>query len=252
MARVPHLRIALVATLLLGMLGGPGASSALTLAAQPATPATRDGAPTATPPSTEAAPAADAPEKGDVRNISLWLDGMARRSHIPRETLWTLVMLINAAILFYALYVVLYRMKGFSLPGMMRDRSAGIAQGMAEADAAYTSAAARLRDLESRLAGLDAEIARLREQAGTEAEQEYQRLAAESRAEVEKVARLGQHEIEAAALAARAGLKAFAAELALTTAERHIRERLTPAVQENVVTAAIAELGAELGGGTKQ
>ncbi|MHB8735338.1 MAG: F0F1 ATP synthase subunit B family protein [Terriglobales bacterium] len=246
MARVLHLRIprrtAVGALLLLGLCLAAWSSPALALQTEAATVT-----PSATKPesaaSAPATPAADAPEKGDVRNISLWLDGVARRSHIPRETLWTLVMAINAVILFYALYVVLYRMKGFSLPGMMRERSAGIQQGMADADRAYSAAAARLRELEARLAGLDAEIAQLHAQAGIEGEQEYQRLVAESRAEVEKVARLGQHEIEAAAQTARAGLKAFAAELALTTAERQIRERLTPALEHEVVAASIAELG---------
>lgn len=110
-----------------------------------------------------------------------------------------------------------------ALPGMFRDRTAMIQKAMEEARKASEEANRRLGDIEGRLARLDQEIAGLRSGAEEEARQEEERIRAAAEEDRQKVVHTAEQEIAAAARGARTELKAYAAELAVSLAERKIR-----------------------------
>ncbi len=82
--------------------------------------------------------------------------------------------------------------------------------------------------MERRLAGLGAEIEKMKAQALEEAGAEGERMRAESERAIQKMREQAEQEIAAGAKAARQELRAYGADLAVSLAERRIRERLTP------------------------
>jgi F-type H+-transporting ATPase subunit b len=110
-----------------------------------------------------------------------------------------------------------------SLPGMFRARTQSIRKTMDEAERASADATRRLTEIESRLAKLDGEIAGMRAQAETEAAAEEQRIKAAAEEEARKIVESAGQEVGAAARLARRELKAYAAELAVSLAEKRIQ-----------------------------
>lgn len=192
-----------------------------------------------------AAPESQA-EKADpaeqIRGISLWLDKAAHGLHTNRNTLWSVVMVLNTLALFVILYWILFRGKEWSLSGAMRERSQTIRKSIEEAEQSWQQAQQRLTEVEARIAHLDEEIAALQAASQTEAENEYQRLVAGARQEAATIAHLGQLEMEAAAKQARQELKALAAALVVETAERRLRESMNPELDQEVVRGSLRSL----------
>ncbi len=110
-----------------------------------------------------------------------------------------------------------------SLPGMFRARTQTIRKTLDEAQRASSDATRRLTEVESRLAKLDGEIAGLRAQAEQEAATEEQRIKAAAEEDARKIVESAGQEVEAAARLAKRELKAYAAELAVTLAEKRIQ-----------------------------
>jgi len=133
-------------------------------------------------------------------------------------------------------FVILFGILGYLLRKPMgrffSERGREILEGIARGRRAGEDAAARLRDIEARLAGLEAEIARLREAAGTEAQADHDRLRARAQAEAEKIRAMAEQEIASSARQARSQIKNYAAVLAVELAEQRIRARLTPERQD--------------------
>lgn len=107
-------------------------------------------------------------------------------------------------------------------PAAMRSRTEAIQRQLEEARRASEEAARRLADIESRLARLDTEITEIRTTAEAAGQQEEERLRAGAEEDRRKVVESAEHEIEAAASAARRELRRFAAELAVDLAEKRI------------------------------
>lgn len=132
--------------------------------------------------------------------------------------------------------VVLFGLLGYLLRKPMgrffSERGREILESIARGRRAGEDAAARLRDIEARLAGLEAEIARLREAAGSEAQADHERLRARAQAEAENIRAMAEHEIASLTKEARAEIKNYAAVLAVELAEQRIRARLTPERQD--------------------
>jgi F-type H+-transporting ATPase subunit b len=105
---------------------------------------------------------------------------------------------------------------------MFRTRTANIQKGMEEARKASEEANRRLADIESRLAKLDAEIGAMRAVAEQEAAAEEQRIVAAAEEDKRKIVGSAEAEIAAAAKMARRDLKAYAADLAVTLAEKRV------------------------------
>lgn len=104
-----------------------------------------------------------------------------------------------------------------------RERTLGIQKGMEEARRASEEAGRRLSEIEARLARLDAETSAMRATADLEAgrEEDAARVAAEEAKA--KIVQTAEQEIAAAARLARGELKSYAAELAVSLAEKKIQ-----------------------------
>jgi F-type H+-transporting ATPase subunit b len=127
---------------------------------------------------------------------------------------WILNFVIIAALIVFALKS--------SLPTLFRERTAAIQKGMEEARRASAEASARLTEIESRLARLGVEINEMRAKSEQDAQAEDERMRAATEDERRKIVENSEQEIAAAANAARRDLKQFAAELAISLAEKKI------------------------------
>jgi F-type H+-transporting ATPase subunit b len=108
------------------------------------------------------------------------------------------------------------------------ERRQSIVAGLENGRRAREEAEERLRDVESRLANLEAEIAAMRADAKQEAQAERERILAGARAEAGKILAMAEQEVAALGKAAQMELRAHAATLAVALAEKRIRATLTP------------------------
>jgi len=127
------------------------------------------------------------------------------------------------------------------LPGMFRARSESIRKTMDEAQRASADAGRRLSEIEGRLAKLDSEIAAMRSQAEAEAAGEEQRIKAAAEDDARKIVESAGQEVEAAARLAHRDLKAYAAELAVSLAEK--RMQVDAATDRALVESFVGQLG---------
>jgi F-type H+-transporting ATPase subunit b len=108
------------------------------------------------------------------------------------------------------------------LPGMFRDRTAAIQKAMQEAQKASAEARQRLGEIEARLSQLDIEISAMRDAAEREGAAEEARIKAAAEEDARKIVASAEQEIAAAAKAARRQLTAYAADLAVSLAQKQI------------------------------
>jgi F-type H+-transporting ATPase subunit b len=108
------------------------------------------------------------------------------------------------------------------LPGMFRSRTASIKQSMEDARKASDDANRRLAGIENKLSRLDVDIAAIRSEADAVNKAEEARLQTSIEDERKKIVTSAQQEIEAAATQARRELKVYAADLAVSLAEKKI------------------------------
>lgn len=135
------------------------------------------------------------------------------------KTAYWIFTIVNFLILFFAIG----RAARKKLPGMFRSRGESIQRSMEEARKSGTEAQARLSDIETRLARLDAEIASIRANAEEQGRTEEQRLLAATEDEKKKIVEAAEQEIAAASAAAQRELKQFVAGLAISLAEKKIQ-----------------------------
>jgi F-type H+-transporting ATPase subunit b len=109
------------------------------------------------------------------------------------------------------------------LPGMFSARTAAIQKAMQEAQKASEEARRRLAEIESRLKKLDVEIGMMRDAAEKDAGVEEARIQAAAEEDARKMVESAQREIAAAAKTARRELTAYAADLAVSLAQKQIR-----------------------------
>jgi len=127
------------------------------------------------------------------------------------------------------------------LPGMFRARTESIRKTMDEAQRASADAGRRLSEIEGRLSKLDSEIAAMRSQAEAEAAGEEQRIKAAAEEDARKIVESAGQEVEAAARLAHRDLKAYAAELAVSLAEKRIQ--VDAATDRTLVESFVGQLG---------
>jgi F-type H+-transporting ATPase subunit b len=128
-----------------------------------------------------------------------------------------------------------------NLPGLFKARTETIRKSLDEARHASEDANRRLAEIESRLGRLDSEIAEMKKQAEEDAAAEEQRIRAAAEEDRKNILASSEHEIEAAAKAARRELKAYAAELAVSLAEKRIG--VDSKTDEALVATFVRELG---------
>ncbi len=154
----------------------------------------------------------------------------------PKSAYWVLVIL-NFAII-AVLIGLFWKSK---IPAMFRARTSAIRKGMEEARKASEEASRRLGEIEHRLEKLDSDIAGMRAAAEAEAAAEEVRIRTAAEEDKRKVVERAEQEITAAARSARRELKAYAAELAVTLAERRIR--VDASTDQALVRSFVAQLG---------
>ena len=160
---------------------------------------------------------------------------------IGPERAYFLSLLINFGILI-AFFWMLLKAK---VPQMFRDRTATIQKGIREAQAASAEASRRLKDIETRLAKLDTEVAEIRTSAESEAAAEEARIRHAAEEDKHKIVQAAEMEIAAITRNARSELKGYAATLAVDLASRKIR------VDEPTDRALVREFVDQLGKGGK-
>ena len=123
-------------------------------------------------------------------------------------------------------------------------RSREIRKQLVEAKEIRAEADRRTQQVETRLANLGTEIEALKREALAEQQVENERFRAQTAAEMAKVRAQAEQEIAAAGKQARLDLKRYSAGLALETAQRKIRARMTPGAQETLVDSFVRNLEA--------
>jgi len=144
---------------------------------------------------------------------------IARVTGLSLTTAYWACVVINFAII--AAFVI-FIMKS-NVPTMLRNRTQEIQKGMEEARRASEDADRRLHDVEARLACLSSDIEDMRKQAESEAHAEEDRIRTSIDTEKHKILQAAEQEITQTANAVRRDLQKYAAELAVSFAEKGIR-----------------------------
>lgn len=124
-----------------------------------------------------------------------------------------------------------------------RARQQSIRDELMRAEEERAAAAAKLAEVEDRLARLDTEVEEIRAQAQREAAEERARIERATEEELRKIREQARREIESAAKAARSGLRTFAAEQSVRLAEEMIRRDIRPEDDANLAREYVEELG---------
>lgn len=157
----------------------------------------------------------------------------------PGFELWKFV---NLFIFVTALVYVLVRKA--RLGEAFRARREGIKTELEKARTERDAALAKLKEIEDRLSGLNAEIATLKEKSEREATAERARITQTTQAEIAKLTVQAQREIENAAKSAKTELRRFTAEQSVHLAEELIKRDIRPEDDVRLVGRNIEEMGA--------
>lgn len=166
-----------------------------------------------------AAPGEEGKDEEAAFKYSAAVRGIARITGLSLTTAYWVCVVINFAII--AVFVV-FILKS-NVPGMLRNRTEEIQKGMEDARRASEDAGRRLRDVEERLARLSSDIENMQKQAESEARAEEDRIHASIDAEKQKILQAAEQEVTQTANAVRRDLQKYAAELAVSFAEKGIR-----------------------------
>lgn len=123
-----------------------------------------------------------------------------------------------------------------------RKQQAQILESMSVAERRAAEAAEEAAATNRRMAGLEGEIASLREKAHQEMEAEAVRISRETQVALEKLQRSAEMEIASIAKAARQELKVYSAGLALDLAKQKIKARMDGPAQDALVARFVAAL----------
>ena len=154
----------------------------------------------------------------------------------PKTAYW-LLFILNFALLAGTIAFVVRK----SLPLAMRTRTEGIQKGIEDARKASVEATARLSEIEARLSRLDGEVAALKATAETDFSAEEARIKQQDEEDARHVVESAEQEIAAATRTAQRELKTFAAELAVSLAEKKIK--VDQRTDEELVRGFVSQLG---------
>jgi F-type H+-transporting ATPase subunit b len=174
---------------------------------------------------------------GKAARESVTMRWISKHLGVSEDTAYWISFVFDFAIL--AILLGVFIKKG--VPTLLRARTESIRRNLDEARAASAEANRRLKDVEARLQKIDGEIAQMQAAAETEVEAEAERIKAEAEQERRKIIETAEQEIEAAAKHARSELKVYAAELAVSLAERRIH--VDASTDEALVRSFVSELG---------
>lgn len=206
-----------------------------------AQPAEANKAPESAPKASVKAESNGAPQEEEEENIqfkySPIVKKVAKATGLTKEAVYWIFLVINFVILAGFLVWMVKKM----MPNGFKPRTAEIQKGIEDARKASAEAAARLSEIEGRLAKLDADIAEVRAAAEADFSAEEERIKASAEEDAKNVIHSAEQEIAAAARTAQRDLKAFAAGLAVDLAEKKIN--VDAATDQALVRNFAAQLG---------
>jgi len=119
-------------------------------------------------------------------------------------------------------------------------RDEKIARELKESEDAYTKAKHVRAELDARMRGAEAEIAKLMANSKREAEANKLQIVEQGRSELDAMRNRALREIDAARNTALVQLRSQIAEISVQVAEKIVRQQLDSAKQEQLVSAAIS------------
>ena len=122
-------------------------------------------------------------------------------------------------------------------------RRENIKSELARAQQERDAAVVKLKEVEERLARLDAEVAEIQERSKREAAEERERIARSTDTEITKLSEQAHREIESAGKVAKQELRRYTAEQSVRLAEELIRREMRPADDARLIDNNIRELG---------
>ncbi len=143
---------------------------------------------------------------------------------------------------------ILYKVAYHPIRNFLKDRREGIRKALEESRAAREVAEKELAEQRSKVADLEAELVRVREQGEKERAAMRERLEEEQENQAQRLLEQTRTTIELEASKARAELQNQAASLALNLAEEMLRKDLGEADQERFVENYLAKLEDRNGG----
>ena len=168
----------------------------------------------------------------------IFADEATRWWDYPGFELWKFV---NLGI--FAIALVFALRKFFGVPQLFRDRKEGIKAELEKARNERDAALAKLKEVEERLAGLDSQIATIKEKSKAEAAAERERIAQSTETEIAKLTAQGQRDIENAGKPAKQDLRRFTAEQSVRLAEEMIKRDIRPEDDARLIARNIEEMG---------
>lgn len=135
-----------------------------------------------------------------------------------------------------------------ALSAAFKARTREVEERLAQAETDRLEGEAQLRNLEARMAGLQAELDGILSKAEADAEAEKARILEAARGEAAQITAQAQADITAHQRAAEAELRALVVELAVEGAEQRLKAQLQGPSASNAVDRAIASVGASTGG----
>ena len=143
---------------------------------------------------------------------------------------------------------ILYKVAFNPIKNFLKDRREGIRKALEEARAAREEAEKQLAEQRSKVADLEAELMRVRDQGKKERAAMRERLEKEQENQAQRLLEQTRTTIELEASKARAELQSHAASLALNLAEEMLKKELGEADQERFVENYLANIEDRNGG----
>ena len=149
---------------------------------------------------------------------------------------------VNLAIFVGLLLYILFRKANLGLAFTTRRET--IKNELEKARQQRDAALAALKDVEQRLAGLEGQIASIKESSKLEVAAERERIAKATEEEIAKLTAQGQRDIENAARTAKKELRRFTAEQSVSLAEEMLKHDMRPDDDARLIARDIQEIGA--------
>lgn len=164
---------------------------------------------------------------------------IAKLLHLSLDATVYLFEGINFAIIVFGIGIPLFRW----LPKFLRNRKEKVHTEIETARKATEEASERLKAIETKLSGLDGEIAVIRARVEEESKEDEARIKSTIAEESARIVAAAEQEVEATAAMARRSLQRFAAELAIEQAIKDMK--ITPETDQALIAEFLTDVDAK-------